>query len=960
MKVLDFTFCISDRCFKQKAKPEEYAGLRNTFKNKKYESIEELKADLEMGKPFIAVEFDGTEKENGALDTTSEHIEHASAIVMDFEKGDWTEAKFTTFCKKYDIMPNIFYHSFSSTTRAERFRAIWIISRISKDAFRSLSSLVKLTFDIKSKGGIDAASLNITQQYHSTNKEIKILNEEYVNIENFIKCIYDLVKDDTKAKKMILKETKIEKIVNDNNEYEAKIGSYAYKYIKETGRIGFKFYKVIGKVSKNDKKMEADDYNNTNSSLLIKRCQLVRELITEKQDYYNYSLSTGLVYSLVKMRNGKDIYKEICDKNASSSWKTKERIFDDIKKKDYMPMACSKIGCPYFGKCNNNGYSPASLCKPTFKNLGMKQETLEINEARDEMYKQVKEAYLSDNNNTVNIIEAPVGTGKTYATIDLINDNIIDIKNNRKYQNQLKSIDEKRFLTAEQKEDLRKQITSKISEDVNSFIIASPRHNLCKQIKEDLLRKSNIDANDVIYIVPRPEFPNAKIEEKIKQLEELGLLKLSIFKENLKIVKEIKGVINGNYDIHDEELKNLDKAFELYPDTDEISKLDFSKKDYFTLAKFVIESNEYITSREKAKDANIVICTHAFLNHCNLDNFNQNVLFIDEDCSESFIQTHKVKIKTIEKMINILNNNTYEFRNIEYGYEDIVESLEYIISKNDGKIYSYNFMDCLKSPISKNKFKTGLTNKKLESLIELKRDNKIDLTTILNLRSFYISGEWVNFTTFKSLNTGNKKVILTSATPAPEFFYKNIFNKEIKMSKVPFVKLKGKLIQYIDMYCFRKNLQEKDYIDKIEQIKKLEKIDNVISYKAFNDELSNILSFGNLEGINEFQGEDMLIIGTYIVNPIACQLIARMFDNHNSSFDVEIVKQRNVIFNNIEQKFTTFENENAKNYQLWQCWKTMEQAVGRARLVSNDCKVVLLSKMIHPLAKTTTFDEEIN
>ena len=180
---------------------------------------------------------------------------------------------------------------------------------------------------------------------------------------------------------MILKETKIEKIVNDNNEYEAKIGTYSYKYIKDTGRIGFKHYKIIGKVSKNDKKMEADDYNNTNSSLLIKRCQLVRELITEKQDYYNYQLSTGLVYSLVKMRNGKDIYKEICDKNASSNWKTKERIFDDIKKKDYMPMACSKIGCPYFGKCNNNGYSPASLCKPSFKNLGMKQETLDIDEA---------------------------------------------------------------------------------------------------------------------------------------------------------------------------------------------------------------------------------------------------------------------------------------------------------------------------------------------------------------------------------------------------------------------------------------------------------------------------------------------------------------------------------------------------------------------------------------------------
>ena len=411
MKILDFTLCVSDRCFKEKAKSSDYAGLRGTFNNKHYNTLDEFKADLEAGKPFIAVKFDGTLKDNGVLDTTAEHVESATGIVMDFEKGDWTESKFNTFCKKYDIVPNIFYHSFSSTTRAERFRAIWIISKIDSSCFKSLSQLVKLTFDTKSNGGIDMASLNLVQQYHATNKAVKILNEEYVDFENFIKAIYDLSGD--KAKKLVLKETKIDKITDDKLDYESEIGKYAYKYIKESGRIGFKFYKVIGKVSKEDKKMETKDYNNTNSSLLIKRCQLVRELITDKQNYYNYALSTGLVYSLVKMRNGKEIYKEICDKNASSSWSKKEKIFDDIKKKDYMPMGCNKIGCPYYGKCGNSGYSPADLCKPTFKNLGIKAETLNINDARDAMYNELNNAFNSADNSIINIIEAPVGTGKT-------------------------------------------------------------------------------------------------------------------------------------------------------------------------------------------------------------------------------------------------------------------------------------------------------------------------------------------------------------------------------------------------------------------------------------------------------------------------------------------------------------------------------------------------------------------
>ena len=420
MKLLDFNMCVSEKSFIEKPGSEEYAGLRNTFNNIHYNNIEEFKNDLSNGRPFIACKFTGDLKENGAIYTDTEHCLNATAVVMDFENGDWTEAKLMTYCKKYDIMPNIFYHSFSSTTRKERFRCIWIC-KIDVNLFKSLSSLVKLSFDAKSKGGIDAASLNIVQQYHATNKEVKILSDEYVDFENFIKCIYDVINDDKKAKKLILKETKIDKIVVDRIEYESKIGSYYNKYIKDTGRVGFMCYKVVGSITKEDRKNEIKDYNNTDSELLIKRCRLINELMTSKQDYYNYNLSTGLVYSLIHSRNGKDIYKQICDNNATSSWKKKERIFDDIKKKEYMPMACSKIGCPYYGSCVNSGYSPADLCKPVFKSLKQETKTIDVDEARVVMNKKLYEVFNSSNDK-VYIIESPVGSGKTYSSIDLINE----------------------------------------------------------------------------------------------------------------------------------------------------------------------------------------------------------------------------------------------------------------------------------------------------------------------------------------------------------------------------------------------------------------------------------------------------------------------------------------------------------------------------------------------------------
>lgn len=966
-KVKDFYITTTDLSFKEKPDSSKFAAIRSTFKNKHMHSIDEFKESIEQGHPFIMTRFKENYKDNGALITTAENAAYATGFALDFEAGknyEWTEQKLLTFCKKYDIMPNIFYHSFSSTTRHQRFRAVWIFTRISPSIFKNLSNLIILCFNSKngclkndSSFGIDAQSNLITQQYNPGKGEVKILNDEYISIENFIKAIDDILGD--KARNTIKKETGIEAISDENIDYEAKMGTYSI-FKNVDGNIKRKTFYVIGKKTSSDKKIDANFYNNTNHSLLLKRCRLCRELYERKQDYYSYQIGTGLAYSLVKVRNGKDIFEQICKNNASSSWKHKEAIFDGIRKKNYLPMSCQNIGCPYFKDCQNSNYSPANLAKPAFQSMQKKAKTISIDEARNQANEALENA-MKSSSQEVSVINAPVGTGKTYAIIKIINERIENAKFNDKIRHAIFELKYKRFMKQEDKEEQKQKLLKLLRDEEERFIIASPRHNLCEQIKEDLLRQSNIDRDDIVYVVKRPTFPIKSFEIKIEEMEKVGILTLQDFKELANEIQKISDIIYERTNIINIE-NNYEKAIALYPNFDEMKNLKYSHDDLRRIGEFCKQAFAYVDSREKSNNARILICTHAFLSHCKLKNFNQKFIFIDEDCSESFIKTNKISINTLKKAVEILDKEQYMYFDKVFDFNDVSNAFDFIIDAQEEKIYTYTLRDFLKSPLDKSlKIKKGINRKKLESLIDFKRKHKINFTELLNIKSFYVRNGWCFYTTFSNLDTDNKKVVITSATPAPDFFYKNIFNKRIEKTNIDFVELKGSIKQYIDMSCFRKNLSDDEYLKRIKDIQEFEKIDNVISYKAFNDEFDAILNFGNLEGINKYSGKDIMIVGTYIINAVACQLVARMFDEPNrlnfSINDLENVKVRKITYNNIEQNFITYENENAREYQLWQCWKTMEQAIGRARATSHDCKVVLLSKMIHPLADLTTYDE---
>ena len=150
-------------------------------------------------------------------------------------------------------------------------------------------------------------------------------------------------------------------------------------------------------------------------------------------------------------------------------------------------------------------------------------------------------------------------------------------------------------------------------------------------------------------------------------------------------------------------------------------------------------------------------------------------------------------------------------------------------------------------------------------------------------------------------------------------------------------KYKGKLIQYFDNSYSRRYIErnEKTY----EEIEKI--VGNVpkITFKKYsNDEYG--IHFGNSEGCNCMKGQDMAVIGTPHMADFIYKLLAYQM-GYNSENDK--LRYQEVCHNGYKFWFYTYQNELMRRIQFWMIESELEQSVGRARLLREDCTVWLFS-----------------
>ena len=204
---------------------------------------------------------------------------------------------------------------------------------------------------------------------------------------------------------------------------------------------------------------------------------------------------------------------------------------------------------------------------------------------------------------------------------------------------------------------------------------------------------------------------------------------------------------------------------------------------------------------------------------------------------------------------------------------------------------------------------------------------------LLKAKKFYSDGEKLVF--YKTPKLKKMKYIVLSAT-ADTFIYKHYFGSDnVKAYECRQAKYLGSLKQYYDGSYSRKYIDTNDNLwDKIRS-----KIGDAktITFKKYSSDLD--IHFGNSEGCDFLAGENLAVVGTPHMNECVYKFMAYYMGGKTDG----ALHFRPVEHNGFKFWFSTYENELLRHIQFWLIESELEQCVGRARLLRNECNVYLFS-----------------
>lgn len=202
----------------------------------------------------------------------------------------------------------------------------------------------------------------------------------------------------------------------------------------------------------------------------------------------------------------------------------------------------------------------------------------------------------------------------------------------------------------------------------------------------------------------------------------------------------------------------------------------------------------------------------------------------------------------------------------------------------------------------------------------------------------------------KKLFLPEEKIIIMSATINIEIYKKLYPNREFEVCDISNINGKGTLNQYTRFSYSRESLKKDSEI-----IKQIVGTMPVITFLKLKDIFQNPvidMHFGNCCGYDTLSGKDLAVVGTPHIHNSYYFLLARCMDVNfyytDSKFRVQKIK-----YNGFEFSFNCFENEELRKIQFATIERDLIQAVGRARILRNNCIVHLFSNF--PLYLTDEF-----
>ncbi len=206
----------------------------------------------------------------------------------------------------------------------------------------------------------------------------------------------------------------------------------------------------------------------------------------------------------------------------------------------------------------------------------------------------------------------------------------------------------------------------------------------------------------------------------------------------------------------------------------------------------------------------------------------------------------------------------------------------------------------------------------------------------------------------------DKKVIILSAT-VDEAIYRRLCGNRLRFYNFSDVQPTGVILQNTT-YSFSsssltEHLKDIDDISALIPTSSLPTITLAKHKKRLGELEVNIVDdmhFGKVSGYDELKGQDINVVGTFFINPIAIYLYAKLLDMSIDSYEFEI--QQIVVHNGFRFRFSTYNNQDLRSIHFYIAQTELRQAIGRSRVNTERCKVYVYSNF--PLPEACVTDDE--
>lgn len=370
-----------------------------------------------------------------------------------------------------------------------------------------------------------------------------------------------------------------------------------------------------------------------------------------------------------------------------------------------------------------------------------------------------------------------------------------------------------------------------------------------------------------------------------------------------------------------------------------------NKLDYFYSIGAVSEVTRYLSNESKSsevlkeyRDKNFscynsdvtVLTTHQkglFIN------FKHDTLIFDEDPIQSILSINTTTINDFYRLKSLLDDAT-DIRIINAYLEHIEKGL--LNSPIETKLVSFSNYESIEKIV-------------LES--NLPWDGKI--LQFFDSDFFVVdAGDKATIHFIRTNPLLDKKIIILSAT-ANEFIYKKLLGDRLHFYDLSNVELTGMIEQDTKFSYSRHSFKQH-----LEQV--VDKVGNLptITFAKYKHNFPNAVEechFGKTSGFDGLKGQDIAVVGLPHINHILYLLYAQVLDIKFKPSDFKMHYQK-VKHNNIEFPIQTYDHEGLRQIQFFCIESEVRQAVGRARLLREPAKVLLLSG--YPLPEACLTEEE--